>query len=172
MCSARLQHGQAFVEFALIFPVFVLLVMGALQIALLCMVTVSLQGLAQDTARWMAISSQADRPAADCTLTTNSSNWPRPRWANGDDGSNYVKCTAPPILRAANFSTPVWSPACGNGSDCFATGARAANQMLTVTLTYNWSNVIIMPFITGGGIVSAWQLPTTITATASEVMQY
>jgi hypothetical protein len=164
-------HAQSMVEFALLLPAVVLLIMGALQIALISMVWINLYGLAQDTTRWMAVSSQAGPPDGSCNPTA-STIWPRPRWSIGDDGIAYRNCNLPPLLTAANFSAPVWSPACANTVDCWANGSRSSDGRLDLTLTYNWSNVLILPVINGGGITSSWTLPTTVTVTAHEVMQY
>jgi len=165
--------AQAMVELALLLPALLLLVMGALQIALLCIVWVGLQSLVQDTARWMAVSSPVAVPTTgNCAPTGTNPNYPRPRWATGDDGTAYRNCTLPPLVLAANFTSWNWTPACATGVDCYGTGVRAANEMLTLTATYNWSNVAIVPGITGSGITAAWQIPTTVTVTAAEVMQY
>ena len=164
-------HAQSMVEFALLLPAVALLIMGSLQIALISMVWINLYGVTQDTTRWMAVSSQAGPPDGSCNATA-SAIWPRPRWATGDDGVAYRNCNLPPLLASANFSTPVWSPACAANVDCWANGSRRTNDPLSLTLTYNWSNVLIFPVINGGGITSAWTLPTTISATATEVMQY
>ncbi len=165
--------GQAMVEFALILPVFILMVMGVLQIALLCMVWFSLQGLAEDTVRWMSISSPSNLPAANCALTV-ASNWPRPHWADGlDGGANYMKCTARGTMLDPNrIQSAVWNPACAPGADCYAAADRAVDGRLTLTLTYDWSNVLIMPIISGGGILAPLSFPTTVTVTAAAVMQY
>jgi hypothetical protein len=172
------RRGQALVELALLLPVFLFLTMGVLQVAALAMVWINLQGLTQDTARWMAVSSQGPSYNADCTTNTTTHVYPRPRWADGDDGLNYVRCSgAPPVagafrlLQPANFSTPVWTPTCANGVDCAAaTGGRRADGALTVSITYNWSNVVFMP----GGLQGwlGWFVPATVTTTAAEVMQY
>ncbi|HLH27229.1 MAG TPA: TadE family protein [Chloroflexota bacterium] len=164
-------RGQALVELALILPILLFLTMGAIQVAALGMVWISLQGLTQDTARWMAISSQAPPPLSNCTDGTSL--WPRPRWADGNDGAYYMNCHASGLLRGTSFSsfaTLTWSPACGNGTDCFAAGLRRADDMLTLTVTYNWSNVVFMPGGLSGWL--GWIVPSTVTVSASEVMQY
>ncbi len=163
--------AQSMVEFALVLPAMMLLTMGALQMALICIVWIGLQGLTQDTARWMAVSSQAGPPDSSCNATT-STVWPRPRWSIGDDGTAYRNCNLPPLLTSANFTTWSWSPACSNGTDCWANGSRRSDQMLTLTATYNWSNVIVLPLLNGGGITAPWTPSTTVTVTAAEVMQY
>ncbi len=56
--------AQALVEMALILPIFLFMVIGALQAALVAMVWIGLQGVAQDTTRWMAVSSSAALPTA------------------------------------------------------------------------------------------------------------
>jgi hypothetical protein len=162
------RSAQSMVEFALVLPVFLFMVMGAIQIAMLCMVWISLQALAQDTVRWMTISSQAPPPTAACAAGTST--WPRPRWADGNDGVNYRNCNLNPLLVSGNFTAWTWNPPCANGADCFASGVRGADDMLTLTATYNWSNVMIMPV----GLASyfGWTLPTTVTVTAAAVMQY
>src|SRR4051794_6126746 len=166
------RRGQALVELALILPVLLFLVMGVLQVAALGMVWVNLQGLVQDTARWMAISSQAPSPGAAPTCTAGTTNYPRPRWADGLDGVSYMNCNASGLLRGTNFSTfatLTWTPACSSGTDCAAAGLRTSDQMLTLTATYNWANVVFMP----GGLQGwmGWVVPSNLTVRASEVMQ-
>jgi hypothetical protein len=159
------------VEFALVLPVFIFLIMGALQMALLCLVWIGLQGVVQDTARWMSISSQAPTPiSGNCNPTGTNPLYPRPRWANGNDGVTYRDCNLPPPLVAANFTAWNWTPACTSGSDCLASGVRRVDSSLTLTATYNWSNIIVLPML--GGTVGGWTIPTTVTVTATEVMQY
>jgi Flp pilus assembly protein TadG len=152
------RRAQAIVEFALITPVMVLLIMAALQVGLICMVWINLQGIAQDSARYMAVSSTA------------APTYPRPRWADGDDGVTYRNSNLPTGMTAARFSSWQWNPACGSGVDCVAAGVRHADQMLVLTATYDWSNLMIMPV--GIGTKYGWSFPTTITVTAAEVMQY
>ena len=167
----RARRGQAIVELAIILPLFLFLMMGILQVAALAMVWITLQGLTQDMTRWMAISSQGASYNADCSPNTTQHVWPRPRWADGDDGLNYLKCNASsPLLVPANFSTPTWTPACANTADCVANGSRDTNEMLTSSVTYNWSNMVFMP----GGLQGwlGWIVPSTVTVTAAEVMQY
>ena len=169
---ANRSRAQALVETAFILPVFLFMIMCALQLALFCMVWVSLQGLAQDTARWMSISSQAPTPNADCSMPSGANPlWPRPRWANGTDGWNYIKCSLPPLIKDTNLSAPVWSPACGSGVDCFASGARAADGKLRLTLTYDWSNVVVIP-IGLASLFGGTPFKPTVTVTAAAVMQY
>ncbi|HEY7060348.1 MAG TPA: TadE family protein [Chloroflexota bacterium] len=170
-------RGQALVEMALILPMFLFLMMGILQVAALAMVWISLQGITQDMARWMAVSSPNASTGAlpaynsDCSANTTLHVYPRPRWADGDDGLNYLRCNASsPLLRGANFSAPTWSPACTNGTDCAAAGLRRADGTLSVTMTYNWSNMIFIPSGLRGWF--NWVLPANATATAAEVMQY
>src|SRR4051794_25591485 len=167
---ASRRRGQALVELALILPVLLFLVMGVLQLAALGMVWVNLQGLVQDSARWMAISSQAPSPGAAPTCTAGTTNYPRPRWADGLDGINYRNCNVSGLLVPANFVSWTWTPACANGTDCAAAGLRTSDQMLTLTAVYNWSNVVFMP----GGLQGwmGWVVPSTLTVSASEVMQY
>lgn len=170
-------RGQSLVEFALLLPTLLFLVMGALQIGLLCLVTMSLQGIAQDTARWYAMSSRAypndSRVQVDCAGLANTSRWPRARWADGRDSETivYRNCNLPPILRPENFTRWEWTPACGNGQDCYAAGTRTANQKLTLTAEYDWSNVAIMPGLSAVFSALYGQNPR-ITVVASEVMQY
>jgi hypothetical protein len=151
-------RGQAMVEFALVAPIMVLLIMGALQVALISMVWISLQGLAQDSARWMAISSPSD------------ATYPRPRWADGQDGVAYRNASLPPAMTAARFTAWSWNPPCASGVDCITSGARRSDQMLVLTATYNWDNLMIMPI--GIGTMFGWSFPTTITVKGAEVMQY
>jgi hypothetical protein len=164
------RRGQALVELALILPVLLFMVMGVLQVAALAMVWINLQGLTQDSVRWMAISSLSPSPGAAPTCTAGTTNYPRPRWADGLDGINYRNCNVSGLLRSANFTSWTWSPACSNGTDCAASGLRTSDQMLTLTATYNWSNVVFMP----GGLQGwmGWLVPATVTVSASEVMQY
>jgi hypothetical protein len=164
------RHGQALVELALILPVLLFLVMGVLQIAALAMVWINLQGLVQDSARWMAISSQSPPPGAAPSCTPGTTTYPRPRWADGDDGVNYRNCNVSGLLVPANFTSWAWSPACDSGVDCAANGLRTSDQMLTLTATYNWANVVFMP----GGLQGwmGWVVPGNVTVSASEVMQY
>lgn len=167
-------RAQAMVELALVLPMFLFLVMAALQLALVAVVWISLQGLTQNTTRWMAVSSIAPAPTSlSCAPSGTNALYPRPRWADGNDGKLYRNCILPPLLRQSNFddSKWIWSPACANGTDCFATGVRTTNQMLTLTATYDWSNVLIMPTLSGGGLLG-WNWPTTMTVSAAEVMQY
>ncbi|MBX5491301.1 MAG: pilus assembly protein [Chloroflexi bacterium] len=167
--------GQSLVEFALIVPTLLFLVMGALQIALLCLVTMSLQGLAQDTARWYAISSRADSPgpAPNCASLAGTSRWPRARWADGRDSEtrNYRDCNLPPILDRSRFTRWEWRPACADGQDCYASGVRTANQKLTLTVEYDWRNVAIMPGLSAVLTALYGEVPR-VTVVASEVMQY
>jgi hypothetical protein len=154
----RNRRGQALVEFALVAPLMVFLVMAALQVAMVSMIHITLQGLAQDTARYMAISSAA------------SPNYPRPRWADGDDGISYCNTSMPSLLQAARFTQWEWTPACAAGVDCISTGVRRADNMLRLTITYDWSHLMIMPVGIGG--MFGWSFPTTTTVNAAEVMQY
>jgi hypothetical protein len=168
------RRGQALVELAIMLPFLLFLMMGIIQVGALAMVWIALQGVAQDSARWMAVSSQARPPTAACNWTTQNSNYPRPRWADGDYAAysvNYRDCNLPPILIAGNFTNWQWTPACsGNGTDCVAQNLRRPDQMLTLTATYNWSNVIFIP--TGLRGWFNWAIPPTVTVTVAEVMQY
>lgn len=169
------QQAQAMVEMAFVLPVMIFLVMGALQFAYLSMIYVSVLGLMQDTARWMAISSTAAMPVSgNCFPTGTNTLYPRPHWANGDQGTVYRDCKLGTggLLSSANFTSWSWSPACSTGSDCLALGTRRPDQKLTLTATYNYSSALFMPLITGGGLTNAWQFPTSFTLSAAEVMQY
>jgi hypothetical protein len=173
----RRAEGQSLVEFALLLPTLLFLVLGALQIGLLCLVTMSLQKVAQDTARWYSMSSQAypvdSRVQVNCPGLAQTSAWPRARWADGRDSQSriYRDCNLPPILRPENFTQWQWSPACADGQDCYAAGLRTANQKLTLTAEYDWSNVAIMPGLSAVFAALYGQNPR-ITVVASEVMQY
>ncbi len=180
--SAGRRRGQALVELALMLPVFLFLMMGVIQLAALAMVWISLQGLTQDTARWMAVSSQAApyTSTTPCATDNTRINYPRPRWANGPSpggptdfetySRNYMDCNLPPILRSANFVSRTWSPACTGTTDCYTSGIRSANTPLTLTVVYDWSNVVFMP----GGLRGwlGWVIPANVTVSATEVMQY
>jgi hypothetical protein len=166
------RRGQSLVELALILPILLFLIMGVLQVAALGMVWINMQGLVQDSARRMAISSQAPPLLTDCTNDPDPTHnrYPRPRWADGDDGIIYRNCTVSGLLIPANFQQWTWAPACNNGVDCAANGLRTSDQMLTLTARYDWSNVVFMP----GGLQGwmGWIVPATVTVSASEVMQY
>jgi hypothetical protein len=167
------RRGQALVELAIMLPIFLFLMMGIIQVGALAMVWIALQGVAQDNARWLAVSSQARPPTAACNWTTQNSNYPRPRWADGDYTNysiNYRNCTLPPILLANNFTAWTWNPACNPGADCVAQNIRHPDQMLRLTATYNWSNVIFIPSGLRGWF--GWAIPPTVTVDVAEVMQY
>ncbi len=168
--APRRRRGQALVELALVLPIMLFLVMGILQIAALGIVWISLQNIAQDTARWMAVSSTAPAPGPAPACAPTTTNYPRPRWANGNDGVNYRNCNKAPILLESNFTAWTWDPPCSVCTDCFAAGLRGPDQMLRLTATYNWSNVIFIP----GGLSGwfGWLIPPTVTVTVAEVMQY
>jgi len=170
--GARRTRAQAMVELALILPIFLFMVMGALQLSLIAIVWIGLQGITQDTARWMASSSPAPLPTVgNCSPSGSNANWPRPRWANGNDGTGYRDCYLPPLVQSANFTAWTWNPSCASGADCWGAGTRRADGMLRLTATYDWSNVLILPVINGGGTVG-YAFPTTFTVTAAGVMQY
>jgi hypothetical protein len=170
--ARRRRRGQALVEMALMLPLLLFLMMGILQFAALTMVWINLQGVAQDTVRWMAISSQAPGYTAYPTCGTGTTPYPRPRWADADSGVNYRDCTlaANGLLRRGSsfYPTWTWTPACVG--DCVASGARQSDQMLRLTASYDWSNVVFMP----GGLRGwfGWVIPATVTVQAAEVMQY
>ena len=130
--TTRRTRAQALVELALILPMFLFLVMAALQLALVAVVWVSLQGIVQDTARWMAVSSTAALPTVgNCNPSGTNPNYPRPRWADGNDGKVYRNCILPPLLLSTNFvdANWVWTPACANGADCYGTGVRTSTTI-------------------------------------------
>lgn len=68
------QKGQDLVEFAIVLPIFIVMLMGAFYIILLCYNVIAINTLARDSARQLAVSSDFEVAKASIIKNMESSN--------------------------------------------------------------------------------------------------
>lgn len=117
----RGQNGQSLVEFALCAPVFFFILLVAIQLGLIMVQYYSLVRVTQETTRWLAI-----RP-------------------NTTDADVLTHVRAGPITLDPNrFVAVAASPGCPSLVDGLCS-ARSSGDILSVQITYDMSNLMVLP---------------------------
>jgi Flp pilus assembly protein TadG len=158
--SRHRSRGQSLAEFAIVFPVFMLILGGIIQFAVILWGMNSLNQVARDTGRWAAtqvtspcssiqgatFANQADQIARTSTLIGYTNG----EWAAGNY-MTYADNTALPAAPAATKGIEtVWSgPA---GISCPPTDNASA---WFVTIRVSHVVPIFFPFVPGNGAISS-----------------
>ena len=146
------QRGQALIEFALILPVAVFLMLGAADLLMLISASADLNYVAQQTAVWC---SETNTLQGQGPVMPNCSDQDTGRYDNGNGMAHasvlaFAVNLTPVASQAAGFNATVTCPAGCTGS----LGGEAQ-----VTATYNWNLLFPLPGIPN-------PVPLTATATA------
>jgi Flp pilus assembly protein TadG len=132
--NRRRSRGQSLAEFALVFPVLMLIIGGTIQFGIIFWGQNTLTQVARDTGRWAA--TQGTLPA-NCPTTAN------------------VTPTANAIAAASSL---IGYPASGLGVGVTMTGdpcpVTSNTQVAYVTITMTHQVPIFFPFVPGNGVVS------------------
>nr|WP_211460720.1 TadE family protein [Collimonas silvisoli] len=136
------QGGVAAIEFALVFPVFFMLLYGIITYVLIFLAQQSLALAAEEGARAALRYATADRGTIGCSTATDLI-----RWLGTDAGGN-------PIATC----TPVGPVACA-----FPAGATA--QCITVKVIYPYSSKPLVPLLLGP--LMSLAVPTTLGSSAT-----
>lgn len=138
--ARRGERGQAVVEFALILPVFVLLIGGIIQFGIGLNYWLDLQRVANQGARWAAVNNwPPDCPAGSVTCTNAPTCNPRPAQPTHSTLQNALVCQ---LLTKGEKNATV--------SLCYPSGSTGkVGDAITVRLVRPF-NVIRIPFLPGG----------------------
>ena len=132
--GVRRQNAQALAEFGLVLPLFLTVMMVAIQLSILFLAQLSVMWVAGTVVRHVATGSPSNYRFADSCQTT------------------YRDAQLPAVLVAANFQPMIFTPAYTPGSsDCTTvTGnipatTRQHGSALQVTLQYRPTNLLFLP---------------------------
>lgn len=149
MFRKRRRKGQAIVEMALVFPFFLLIVVGGLiDFGFAFYNYLSLQQIANDTAQWGAESAGQGQPQSNSAIVARANNL-RPDWWTGtftvntpvignltqDAGSQYVSVTM-------TYDSPTFTPfyqiifQAASGAPSIRLGAQAAYKIPKLNTTH------------------------------------
>lgn len=137
---------MALVEFALAFPVFVFVLLAALQLALVVTQSYGVRNIARDTARWLAINPDSD----DAALRA------------------YALAAVVPTMDPAGFTRVTASPGCPalSGGRCLG---RQPGGVVTVTVQYDVGPRLFLPTTFGWGPLTV-RFPTVLPAYSVSAM--
>jgi Flp pilus assembly protein TadG len=123
------QHGQGLVEFALILPLFVLIVIGVFDLGRAFFASITITNAAREGARYGTLHATDPQGVCNATLSEAASSG---------------------IVLSYNDVTIT----CGAQSNCLSTGTPSAgcnrNQPLRVTVSYLYSDLVLGFFFPGG----------------------
>lgn len=136
------QGGVAAIEFALVFPVFFMLLYGIITYVLIFLAQQSLALAAEEGARTALRYTTADRGTIGCTTATNLVKW----LGTDTSGNSVVTCT------------PVGPVACA-----FPVGT--SSQCITVKVIYPYSSKPLVPLLLGSLMNVA--VPTNLASSAT-----
>ncbi|WP_038495063.1 TadE/TadG family type IV pilus assembly protein [Collimonas arenae] len=131
------QRGVAAIEFALIFPIFFMLLYGIITYVLIFLAQQSLALAAEEGARAALRYTTASRGAIACATATQLVSWL---------GNGGVSCPTPVPLTCAN-------------------PAGTTAQCITVTVSYNYGTYPLVPLLLGSLMRVA--VPATLTSSAT-----
>lgn len=143
----RARKGQTLVEFAFAAPIFFILLLVAVQLALIIMQYYSLMSVTGDTARWLAIRPDSTDAEVSAHATANRM-----------------------TLDSSKFLSVVPSPACVTRDP--GTGhceSRRAGDIISVEIIYDVSGLLFLPSEYGFGPMTV-QIPRTLPAYRVAVM--
>jgi Flp pilus assembly protein TadG len=122
ICTHRERRGQALVEFALVLPLLVLILLGIMQFGLLFWGQITLTQVARDTGRWAATQLECDTASNRAALLAQARAIAAESSLYGFDGG------ADPDLTIA----PSWAP---NASPC-PPADNTSVEWVTIDMTY------------------------------------
>jgi Flp pilus assembly protein TadG len=116
------ERGQSLIEFALVAPIFVFLLLISLQLALLTLQSYSVKQVTRSTARWLAINPSS----TDAAVLA------------------HARSVAMPLMTSAGFVSVTPSPACPSlsGGVC---ANRGPGSIVTVEIVYDVTSSIFLP---------------------------
>jgi Flp pilus assembly protein TadG len=137
--AARSRHrsrGQSLAEFAIVFPIFMLLVGGIIQFGMIFWVQNTLNQVVRDTGRWASTQTECDTPANRAAILATANDIADQSFLIGGN------------IGAADL-TVSWTAVTG-------TCPPTDNQDLSwVSITIEHNAPIFFPFVPGSGAISA-----------------
>jgi len=133
-------EGQSLVELALVLPLLLFFGLACIQFALIFTVYINVINVTRDAARWVAVHPQVldgDKNTSGTTIYT-------------------VFQRLPPGLTASRLTIAI-SPTCTaiSAGKCSTSAARNAGDNITVTSTYDLTDVLFLPATIGWG---SWRI--------------
>jgi Flp pilus assembly protein TadG len=158
----RQHKGQALVEFALVLPVFVVLVFVTIQLALLFVAYYSETRMARETARWLAIHASS----ADDVVATHVQTTMLPGLITGTPGAPLGDNVNAKVLVGRMTVTYT---ACGTSTPPCTESNRAPGATLYVDMSYDISSLLFLPSTWHFGPLTT-TIPTALPAYRVHVM--
>jgi Flp pilus assembly protein TadG len=144
--NRRPEEGVGLVEFALVFPIFISVLLVSMQFALIMMQGYSARHVVRENARWLAINPDT----TDSALLTR------------------VRANVMPVMDPNGVISVTTTPACAALSSGRCSG-RAPGDVITVSLVYDTTQAIFLPTSFGFDGLRA-TFPTRLPAYAVSVL--
>jgi Flp pilus assembly protein TadG len=161
----RGQTSQALVEFAIVLPVFVVVVFMTIELGLLFVAYYSETSMARESARWLAVHSKT---TDDLDLAIHVQDTMLPGLVGGSYSITTAGSAVADTVATVGSMTVSYTPCLTNGTVCLHS-QRVAGQTLSVEMSYDVSNLIFLPTTFHFGSLVT-KVPTSLPAYRVHVM--